>query len=474
MDPAAENGGDIAIEGKTLGHAPKKVQDPFNKGLGAMDRANLDYAIDLFTSCLDMEPLLFDVRKFLRAAEIRKSKEGKGGAVKHALATAKGAPLMARLSVAIKQGKGMEAISLGEKLLRIDPLNTKFILLFCDACESASLPQLAVQTLTIARDQHPDNLAVITRLGKAYLKANQPREARTCFETVVAARPNDGEALKALKNTMALESMSEGWEQAAAGEGDYRDLLKDADEAAVLETEAKAVRTASDSEALIAETIAKIEREPENVNYYRALANLYASEKRFDEAIDVLTKAQELRVSADPEIDALLSSMQINKFDAEVSRLSAAGDEAAADQMREQRDEFYFTDIQQRVHKYPNDLNLRHELGIAFFQYEMFTDAAQQFQLAQKSPRWRIKSLYHLGLCFKAKQQYDLATEQLKQAASELPSMDKVKKDIIYELGLVQEATGSPDAAVEYYKQIYQVDIGYKDVAEKVERGYGQ
>jgi len=47
------------------------------------------------------------------------------------------------------------------------------------------------------------------------------------------------------------------------------------------------------------------------------------------------------------------------------------------------------------------------------------------------------------------------------------------KKDICYELGLIAEELGDAAKAAGYYKQIYQVDIGYKDVAERVERIYG-
>ncbi len=36
----------------------------------------------------------------------------------------------------------------------------------------------------------------------------------------------------------------------------------------------------------------------------------------------------------------------------------------------------------------------------------------------------------------------------------------------------VAEAMGDVKKAVDYYKQIYQVDIGFKDVANKVEKAY--
>ena len=50
--------------------------------------------------------------------------------------------------------------------------------------------------------------------------------------------------------------------------------------------------------------------------------------------------------------------------------------------------------------------------------------------------------------------------------------MDEEKKELLYQLGLVLDLMGKKDDAVEQYKLIYEVDIGYKDVAAKVDAYY--
>jgi tetratricopeptide (TPR) repeat protein len=164
----------------------------------------------------------------------------------------------------------------------------------------------------------------------------------------------------------------------------------------------------------------------------------------------------------------------LKKFDHQVTELTSNGDRAAAEDLRERRNDFFFDNIQQRVAKYPNDLNLRYELGVALCGRSMFNEAIQQFQLSQRNPRWHIKSLYHLGLCFKAKKQYDLALDQFGKAALELISMDSTKKDVYYEMGLIKEAMDDLTGAQQLFKEIYQADIAYKDVARRVEQGYGR
>ena len=92
--------------------------------------------------------------------------------------------------------------------------------------------------------------------------------------------------------------------------------------------------------------------------------------------------------------------------------------------------------------------------------------------MAQRNPQKRIRALYYLAMCFKAKVQYEIPMEQLEKARSELHLMDDTKKDVVYEMGVISETMGRPDQAIAYFKEIYAVDIGYKDIAQKIDQAY--
>ena len=51
-------------------------------------------------------------------------------------------------------------------------------------------------------------------------------------------------------------------------------------------------------------------------------------------------------------------------------------------------------------------------------------------------------------------------------------TMDEMKKEIVYNLGLVYERMGDVEKALACMKQIYEVDYGYRDVAQRVESSY--
>jgi hypothetical protein len=50
--------------------------------------------------------------------------------------------------------------------------------------------------------------------------------------------------------------------------------------------------------------------------------------------------------------------------------------------------------------------------------------------------------------------------------------VDDEKKDLIYNLGSVLESMGKKEEAIEQFKIIYEMDIGYRDVGAKVDAFY--
>ena len=101
-------------------------------------------------------------------------------------------------------------------------------------------------------------------------------------------------------------------------------------------------------------------------------------------------------------------------------------------------------------------------------------DAIGHFQRARSNPAVRLKAMGKLGECYVARKMNDLAAKTLSDAVSELSAMDSVKKDLLYNLGSVYDAMGEKEKSLECFKQIYEVDYGYRDVAHRVESSYSQ
>jgi tetratricopeptide (TPR) repeat protein len=454
-----------------------QVQNLFNRGFAAFERGNLSMAIDLLARCAELAPGFLRARKFLHAAEIQRALKGSRSPLHLRLAELLGLPAFLKATALHRTGKTAAAVVAAEKALRAAPLSRKHALLFADVAEAAGEPAAAVMSLELLTEQFPEDGDLLARLGAAYQRTGDWRKGRDTFSKLVSVRPRDPDALKLLKDAEAhLTMQSGGWEDVTGGAGGaekdgYRKLMRDQKLASTLDMQNKAVVTGQDAEALIAEQRAKIAAEPRNLNYYRGLARLFQQQKRFAEAVATLEDARRIN-PADPELDRSLSGVRVQDFDSRIAAARESGDIAAAERLLAQRNQFVFDDLVTRVERYPNDLRLRYELGLQYFQYQSYDDAIQQLQLSQRSPRERTDSLYYLARCFRAKGQKDLAVMQLDTALSQLPVMDDSRKQVLFELGELAEENGDQAKAFDYYKEVYGADIGYRDIGAKMDRLY--
>jgi tetratricopeptide (TPR) repeat protein len=274
--------------------------------------------------------------------------------------------------------------------------------------------------------------------------------------------------MQLLKNCEAQATMNSGWVETAGKKGGFQNLIANKEQAKKLDQANKAVVTGDDAEALIAEKIAQIANEPKNMNFRRALARLYIQSKRFEEAIQCLQEALEVSGSMDPELDRMLSQTQVLYYDQLIEQYRAAGDENAVVELMNEKNQFVFDDLASRVERYPNDLHLRYELGVLYYQNEYYDEALEHLQLAQRSPKDRLWALYYLAMCFMMKGQSDMAVMQLETARDAIPTMDDLKKNVVYQLGLCAENAGDLEKAYQYYKDVYSTDVGFADLSERM------
>ena len=65
---------------------------------------------------------------------------------------------------------------------------------------------------------------------------------------------------------------------------------------------------------------------------------------------------------------------------------------------------------------------------------------------------------------------HDMAIETFNEAINELPIMDGLKKELLYNLGCAYELMNDHDKATAAFKEIAKVDFGYRDVRAKIMR----
>jgi tetratricopeptide (TPR) repeat protein len=95
-------------------------------------------------------------------------------------------------------------------------------------------------------------------------------------------------------------------------------------------------------------------------------------------------------------------------------------------------------------------------------------EAIAEFQKALKAPANRLPTYEAIGQCFLEKEQYAIACTVLARALGESGYTDEDLIGVLYLLGRAAEALKRHEEALSYYQRICVVDIGFRDVAGRL------
>ncbi|MEI6081703.1 MAG: tetratricopeptide repeat protein [Verrucomicrobiota bacterium] len=458
------------------------------KAVSAMEQKNFPYVIQICQGLLQSIPEFLDGRKLARKAAIEKSKtikkgflSGLGGGSSMALMKAGG----------FKRKDDLVALlSLLEEILADDPFNAQANTFLQEAALKWDPPmkELAFFAFETTLEGNPKDKVQLNRYASFCMerdengKPRDPSRAVELYNKLLAINPNDMLAMKGSKDASASQSVQQGgWEVADS----YRDLIKNKEEAVSLEQQSRVVKSDEMIDSQIAELSAAVQAEPQSVDKSRKIAELYEQKGDLENSLEWYRYVLGLSGGADTTISRKISDLQLHQIDdaftAREEYLAASPDDPEApryreemEELRKQRASFVLAEARERVDRNPTDLIAHFDLGVALMDDGEPQDAIGHFQRARMNPSIRLKAMGKLGQCYVARNMNDLAAKTLSDAVTELVGMDSVKKDLLYNLGTVYKSMGDQEKAVECFKQIYEVDYGYRDVAQLVESSYGQ
>lgn len=447
-----------------------KLKPLWLKAITAVQASNLDYAISLIQGVLKESPEFLQGRKLLRRCELQTA----GGIKKKSGLFGGGMNLMKLQSNAKKDPLG--TLPLIEKELERDPLNEGANDLLFDVCLKLELFETAAFALETVRSGNPESAKLLHKLASFYITREQPTLAAEVYNDIIKHHPTDGVAIKGSKDASARASMQkQKWDENA----DMRTLMRDV---AQFEEIEKSSRAGLTMEQLLERRDSIIERynaDPNHLATVKELSFIYEQLEDWHNAQTFYTWAHTLSngdvalatkagVMNDRAIESDLKNLESAAIaDPDNLDLKAALAARRADRLAEQVQE-----AQNRVDQNPTDPQLRFELGSALYNLGDFSAAIPHLQQATRNPHIRTRVLLLLGRTFKSKGMFDLSIKQLTDALADLHAMDGIKKEVLYEKGLIHSEMGDKAAALDCFKQIYEVDYGYRDVAQRVESSY--
>ena len=448
------------------------------KAVAAIELRNFDYAISLLQTILKQEPQFLTGRQLLRRTEVTKSKSAKKSFFN--ISTAPIAVMKAQREIKKDPKRAVEML---ETILEKEPYNRQANLVLKEAAIAAGWPEIGVFALRTLLEENPRDVKVLHELGHLHHELGESEREVEIYNRITEINPLDAEALRLGKDASARASMTTGgWTQAVS----YRDLIKDKEMAVSIEQQSRMRLTGESLDQQIAETYALQQAEPRNIDLARRLGALNEQKDDIAAAIGWYQYAADLTKGADAGLIRKVSDLKTKGLEREIAAheeflsTHAADHELSAKKTEElkvakkKRAEILVEDARKRVERNPTDLQLRFELGEHLVNAGHFREALPELQRARQNPNARLKAMNMLGRCYSDLGMLDLAMKQLEEASREISAMDAMKKEIIYNLGLVYERMGEREKSLGCMKQIYEADYGYKDVATRVESSYKQ
>jgi tetratricopeptide (TPR) repeat protein len=462
---------------KLINAIPPDLRRLYTKAGEAAQRDNPDYAITLFCQILEKEPAFFDCRRALRVEQAKKAAASTSGFFKKMMSGAGAGPQIAKAKMAMGRNPG-EAMDIAEQVLNTDPNNSFAHRVVVDGALALELPKTALLSLEVMVRNSPKDKGLVIEFADlaAQIGGESAESAERALDELSRTVGFDPDLAQAQKNLSARKTMDEGgYSKLEGGEGSFRDILKDKEEAKSLEQANKVQKSEDTGARLIKEYENRLANEPDNFKMMRSLAELYTEKKEFDRALELYARIKgSANASADSALDRAIADTTVKKMDHQVAQLNPFAPDNADQiaQLKAGKIEFKLAECKQRAEKYPTDLGIKFELGQLYFEAGKVSEAIGELQKAQQNPNRRIAAMSLLAQCFAKRGMNDSAVRTLQNAIKEKPGFDEEKKDLIYNLGCVLEAMNKKAEAVEQFLQIYETDINYRDVAAKIDAHY--
>lgn len=450
---------------------PPNLKPLWLKALSAVQTSNLPYGISLLQAVLKDSPGFLEGRKMLRKCEIQLA----GGAKKKGGLFGIQTGGVGRLGGQAKKDPA-GTVPLIEKELEKDPFNDQANDLLFDTFVKLELFESAAFALETVRKGSPENAKLLHKLAEFYISRELPTLAAEVYNDIIKHHPTDGTAIKGAKDCSARASMQkQKWDENA----DMRSLMKNSAEFEELEKASRTGLTREQLEERRDKVVEKYNADPNNLAVVKDLANLYEQLEDWHNSHTFYAWAHSLS-NGDVALATKASAMNDRAQEADMKNLEAAAAadpdnaelRAALDARKADRIAEQVQDAQRRVDQNPTDPQLRFELGSALYHAGDHSAAIPHLQQATRNPHIRTKVLLLLARTFRAKSMFDIAIKQLSDALADLVAMDNTKKEVLYEKGLIHMEMGAKEAALDCFKQIYEVDYGYRDVAQRVEASY--
>jgi Tfp pilus assembly protein PilF len=465
----------------------QRLQAVFEHAQRAAEKADHDYAHNLFTECLVDDPANLIYLQQLLSNLAQKYGNNKKGSKLSAL---KLAPARMSLNKAVGKGQWREAFQAASDALKSNPWDIATLLAVADAYEQIRSDECQLYVLRWALEAAPKDVTVNRRAAQTLTRLGQFEQAISCWRRVALAKPADPEASKAISQLGVEQTIQKGGYQQEILQGGATDAAKL--QAAIRGGAAQGVDDRAGSttagpagankreanERREQELRAAIDADATEISNYLQLADLYASQDRLRDAEKMLVQALAVSGGGDLVIRERLEEAQIRRAQqqAHIAQRKAETDKSdeakqLARRMAAHANQIELEVYSARAEREPGSMVLQYELGLRYKRAGKFKEAIQAFQAARDDARHKALVQLHLGESFQHIRQFRLALASYEAAIAASDTMNPdTKKLALYRAGILAAELNEHERAEKYLTQLAAIDFGFRDVADRLDK----
>ena len=483
MEPAQQGGTTKPQHGMTpLSPASRqRLQKVYEHGQRCLEKADNDYATQLFTQCVVEDPgNLVYAQSFLANLQ-KKYANNKSGARFAGLKIK--SPRSGLIRSAAK-GEWVEALQSGCSALALNPWDIPTLLALAHACHELGHDECQLFYLRWALDANPKEIETNRQAALALQRMGQFDQAIACWHRVEQAKPHDEEALQAISRLSVEKTIHEG--------GYDSEILRNANSpqssskisVAQYSRGASRSETPADDDDQQAQATPEerfhraIEKDPGDMQAYFRLSDYFVQQHRFEEAEKLLGKALEASGGGDLTVRERMEDLLMRRSRHQQAHAERHYQEDPTDENKElairvkaQANQVELETYLAKADRDPHNTRLKYELAVRLKKAGKTRDAIPLLQAARHDPQRKVQALLELGECFQKIEQYKLALGSYEQALEACEDGDsEIRRLALYRAGVLATGMRELDRAERHLTELAGLDFAYRDVADRLDK----
>jgi tetratricopeptide (TPR) repeat protein len=427
----------------------------------AVKRRNYPFAIKVYGQLLAIQPDHGDARRGLHEALFKKASQKKPSRMLAMLFGGVHLAMGHALRICGRHGAAAKSF---ERYLAMDPLHEGTNLALGTALMRSGNRKSALAVYRAFADAEPKSLVAARSAGALHYQQGQMQDALQMYEQALRIEPRDMESLKARKDLAAEGALRNTGIVEAKG---ARELVKDKASQQQIERSQRIQLTKEEIGSELDKLEEELQQRPDDQKLLRRTGRLREMDGDVQGALDLAERALQ-GAPGDGELKEWTADLRLRLQEQMVQKARASGDREALALAQKALFEAQVVEYRRRVEHNPADLGLRYQLGAALLEVGQVDAAIAELQQGVKDPRKKGEALFRLGAAFRKKQLPDLAMGQYEKALAALSGA--MQKEVLYEMGSLCQERGLREDALRHFSRILETDIGFRDVANVVER----